>query len=276
MRARRVSCPQSNSWLPSALGGVAELVEDADDGPAEREIGRQRALELVAAVEEQQSRTAERRIRLARGGSPRPRYAAPPRRTPSGVGARLERAVEVVGADDAQARRPAAACVGASGASPAPCARGAPAATGRDAAAHLSIQRRHGARRLDAPVAGEVVLRAEHAGAPHLVDEQLADLLLLVVHHRRTGDHRVAAAARLAIVVQRQREAVRRRDRAALHLEPRDALAHGARDVEHVVRAGDDVEVVIREPCGPPSGTRRVGRRSSARCARGTRAAAVR
>src|SRR6185369_200359 len=90
----------------------------------------------------------------------------------------------------------------------------------------------------------EVVPRPEDADASHFVGEQLPHVFRRTVDLRRTDDHRVAATAGLAVVRQREGEAVRRRDGSSFHFESRDTLADGPRDVEHVVRAGDDVEVV--------------------------------
>ena len=113
---------------------------------------------------------------------------------------------------------------------------------------HLDVELANDARGLDAPVRREVVLRTQGADAAQLVAEQLPDLLLLVVHDRRAGDHGIASATGLAIVRQRQGEAVRGRHRPASNLEPSNAVALRAREIEHVVGASDDVEVVSRHP----------------------------
>ena len=51
MRARSVSCPQSNSWLPNAAACAAQPVEERDDRPAEAEVRGRGALELIATVQ---------------------------------------------------------------------------------------------------------------------------------------------------------------------------------------------------------------------------------
>ena len=214
------------------------MVEDLHDRPAEGEVGRRRPLKFIAAVEDdafaRRRTTGGRRLPDGRGKIRRTAAACA-----RDIGPRLECPVKIVGADDAEPRRRSRAP-----------RRGAGRRWGADGArvlaivsAQLLIECRDCRWRGDVPVADEVVVRHDGALSAHLIDEELANLLLLVVHHRRTAQHRVSAAARLPVVVERQCEAVRGLDSSAAHLEPSHALSHGARQVQRVVRAGDDVEV---------------------------------
>src|SRR5213594_3634141 len=81
---------------------------------------------------------------------------------------------------------------------------------------------------------------------PDLCREQVSDRLAPVVHDAGALEHAVAAATRLAVAVQRQREAVRRGDGATAEREPANALPRGLRQVDRVRHAAHDVEVEAR------------------------------
>ena len=68
-----------------------------------------------------------------------------------------------------------------------------------------------------------IVGRIQRATVAHLVDEQLANLELPVVEILGAGKHRISAAPRLTIVVERKGEAVRLGYGMPLVLEPRYA-----------------------------------------------------
>src|SRR5690349_10530639 len=91
------------------------------------------------------------------------------------------------------------------------------------------------------------IFGTQHAPASHFVDQQLANVLAFVVYHRGAVEHRICAAARLSVIAERQRERVRVGDGPSLELEAREASADGARDVDDVVDATDDVVVVARD-----------------------------
>ena len=97
------------------------------------------------------------------------------------------------------------------------------------------------------PVAHEVLGGCNGPATAHFVNQQLPNFLLLVVHQRGVRKHGVPTTAGLTIVVQREGEAVRRRDRSSLHFQSRDPLPRRPGDVERVIGAGDNIEVEARK-----------------------------
>ena len=221
--------------------GEADRVEHRDHRPAECEVGCWRALELIAAVQDDRLTRRRGALRLcAANGRGEVRGAASANAVH--VGTCLEGAVHVVGGDDAEA------CGRSSAHRPSGAAGSGRRHDSRRVrilamlASHLVVERCHRRRRLDSPVRREIVGGHDGAASPHFLHQQLADVLLLVIHDRRTAEHPEAAAARLPVVVQRHREAVLRHDGASAYGEPSHALAGRARDVQGVVGARDDVE----------------------------------
>src|SRR5207247_9569548 len=84
----------------------------------------------------------------------------------------------------------------------------------------------------------------ERPGTANRGGEQVADVLAAARHDGGALQHRVAAAARGAVAVQRDGEGVPGGDGAAAHREPADPLAHRARQVDRVIRTAHHVEVV--------------------------------
>src|SRR5690242_17186670 len=82
---------------------------------------------------------------------------------------------------------------------------------------------------------------------PDLRREQVPDRLAPIVHDAGALEHAVAAATRLAVAVQGEREAVRRGDGATAERKPADALPRGLRQVDRVRHPADDVEVEARD-----------------------------
>ena len=96
----------------------------------------------------------------------------------------------------------------------------------------------------EAPVWREVVGLLDRAPRFHLVDQQLPYFLLPVVNDRCPSQHGVAAAARLAVVVERHCEGIAVADRDAPVIQPRDSRPDRPRRIDYVINAGNDVEVV--------------------------------
>src|SRR5512144_2078073 len=85
------------------------------------------------------------------------------------------------------------------------------------------------------PVPREVVFRLENFLVSYFIDQKLTDLLLLVIDNRRTVEHRVSAAASLAVIVERESEAVCGSDRLSLEGERRDPRADRACEIDRVI-----------------------------------------
>jgi hypothetical protein len=84
----------------------------------------------------------------------------------------------------------------------------------------------------------------ERAQSPDLVRDEVAHVLCPVVDHGGAAQHGVPATALLPVAVERERERIAGRHRAPPDPQPADALARGATDVDHVLGAVYDVEVV--------------------------------
>src|SRR5690625_5207251 len=99
----------------------------------------------------------------------------------------------------------------------------------------------------DPPILLEIILRPDRAPSPDLLDQELADILLSVVDHWRIGDHRVPTTTTLAVVVDRHRAAMRRRDPATPVLQLGHPLADWTREVDRILDPAHRMEVVARD-----------------------------
>ena len=82
---------------------------------------------------------------------------------------------------------------------------------------HRGIRRGRRGLGFQSPVPREVLIRRDRPLSRDLIDEELPNLFLLVVHDRRALQHGIAAATRLTIVVERERERVGIGDGLPLH-----------------------------------------------------------
>src|SRR2546430_1229704 len=215
-----------------------EGVHRGDHGPAEVEVGDRGPLHFVAGVEPDAGAEAYPRETVEPGLERR----RSPYRSPVGPGPDLglERPVEVVDRQHAQQR-----AVGPR--------------YGRRGRGERLAQGRVSFGRPNRPAGRIRALHGQEPARPDLIGEQVPDRLAPVVHDARALEHGVAAATRLTVAVQRQREAVRRRDGTTAEREPADALPRGRGEVDRVRHAAHDVEVEARHAVVDRRGARLIG-----------------
>ena len=96
----------------------------------------------------------------------------------------------------------------------------------------------------DSPIGIEIGSRVEYAPPLHFRKQKIAHAFVAYRHDRESREHRVTTAAHPPKTAQRQRERVPRRHQMSVVHHLSNARTNGPRDVDDVIHAADDVEVL--------------------------------